>query len=789
MKSIILYGFYFCGLFVLLGNVNAEKHWIKGRVLDKTQHGIEAAYIEIRTSNDSIVQNYSLSDSLGFFAFDVGNNQEYIVSISHVAYKPFSQKIYPREKTFSFVLEENISLIDTLVVTGYEKAMRMNEEGHLVFDPNVLGNTVTYDLSRLLQTLPHVQISPAGIMQNGRATALLINGHRRNLSGRSVEAFLKNIPADRVQEIVINPVSSASNLASENGSINIILKSGKDLWAAEVNGELDGSKGGVYGNGGAFVMYNKDNFYLDFSMGYYNSFGKVDTKEESSYANSSATSQFDYQTDSRRNDYLGSLNLEWTTPQGHKLFTSATGFYDEGTFHADNRMRFMPDKETEELTHGLATQENDDDLYTVEVEFKSNDTLRHQHAVSYGIIWGKAHNQGLNEETAMYEADESVFSHHTTNRHYGYQHQMNYNYQFLLDAKSTLKAGVRVDAGRLNPESRLTEKAQGMEDFLYADRYQLRENIYAGYLEYAYKYDNYAMTAGLRVEHTDYSARSKMDNTTYDYHRTDYFPFITLRGNFSSVADVTLSFASGINRPHFLDYVPNFRYTSRYAYSMGNPELVPSKFYSLTWGTLLLDFLYIGLTYQHTKDVLSEITTTDDTNSFLEVTTSMNVCNENRFIFQINCPYVLLNNKLSGYLGTWFGYAKYRDWEIDLGSFYNKRYKGFYLTNQTQYEVWKNLNIGYDLYFQPKLYLQQVIADPFFKLGFDVSYKIKGVSLGFSISNVFNAHNKGVEMSESVYTCYERNRYQPIYSFTLKYDIGNMGKRKYHEGIDSSRFK
>ena len=238
-----------------------------------------------------------------------------------------------------------------------------------------------------------------------------------------------------------------------------------------------------------------------------------------------------------------------------------------------------------------------------------------------------------------------------------------------------------------------------------------------------------------------------------------------------------------------MDYVPNFRYTSKYAYSIGNPELVPSKFYSLTWGTLLLDFLYIGLTYQHTKDVLSEITTTDDANSFLEVTTPMNVCNENRFIFQINCPYVFLNNKLSGYLGTWFGYAKYRDWEIDLGSYYNKKYRGFYLTNQTQYEVWENLNIGYDLYFQPKLYLQQVIADPFFKLGFDVSYKIKGISLGFTISNVFNAHNKGVEMSESVYTCYERNRYQPIYSFTLKYDIGNMGKRKYHKGIDSSRFK
>lgn len=54
-------------------------------------------------------------------------------------------------------------------------------------------------------------------------TALLINGHRRSLSGKSVEAFLKTIPTNKIKEIVINPTSSAGDLASENGSVNIIL--------------------------------------------------------------------------------------------------------------------------------------------------------------------------------------------------------------------------------------------------------------------------------------------------------------------------------------------------------------------------------------------------------------------------------------------------------------------------------------------------------------------------------------------------------------------------------------
>lgn len=58
---------------------------------------------------------------------------------------------------------------------------------------------------------------------------------------------------------------------------------------------------------------------MDLSLGYYNVYDRKTTREESVYANSSASSLFDYNTDSRENDYLGSLNLEWKTKQGHKF--------------------------------------------------------------------------------------------------------------------------------------------------------------------------------------------------------------------------------------------------------------------------------------------------------------------------------------------------------------------------------------------------------------------------------------------------------------------------------------
>lgn len=765
----------------------AESISLQGKIVDQKGNIIEAAYIEVVKDSVQVV-GYALSDTLGRFTMTLPSKQEYQVNIMHVAFKPFRKKIEPTEKEHLFIMEERAESIDEVVVTGYIKAMRMNSEGNIVFTPRTLGNSVTYNLPRLLQTLPCIQISSGGITQNGRSTALFVNGHRRNLSGKSIETFLRSIPTDKIKEIVITPISSAGDLASENGSINIILKKEENLLAAQIGSELNMRKGGVYSNENAFLMYNKDAFYMDLSLGYYNIYDRKDTKEESTYANSLATSLFDYKTNSREDDYFASLNLEWNTKQGHKLFGAVTGFYDNGVNHAENSMIFKVDKKLQEDTKGLAKLDYDDDLYTVEVEFASNDTLRHQHAVGYGIIWGKAHNTGFNHEVTTDGGNRAEMVHNAINRHYGYQHQMKYNYKFLVNSSLTLKAGTHVTLGNINPQSQFIEKDLTTEDFLYADRYNMHENVYGGFVEYAYKHKNTSVSVGLRLEYTDYSALSQIDNKKYVYNRMDYFPFFSINQKVSPMVDVSLRLASGIDRPHFLDYVPNYKYTSKYAYSIGNPELKPSRFYSATLGSMLFDFLYLEFTYLHTKDLISQISKNEE-NSFHEVTTSLNPSDENRFVFQMSCPYVFLNDKLSGYLGAWFGYAKYTNLKVDLGEYYNKEFKGFYLKNQTQYEIIANLNIGYDLYYQPKLYLQQAIADSFFKLGFDVSYKIRHIDIGLSISNILNTTNSGVDLVDQVYRRYKINKHQPIYSVTVKYNFGNSNKRKYHKGIDSSRFK
>ena len=357
-KLLFFYILLFCS-FPAFG----ETILLRGKIVDQKKNPVGSAYVEVQNDNSQII-GYILSDTLGFFTMALPPKPEYQVNITHVAFNPLSKKVVPSEKEHLFVMDERVENIDEVVVTSsYTKAMRMNSEGNIVFAPKTLGNLVTYNLPRLLQILPSIQITSSGITQNGRPTALLVNGHKRNLSGKSIEAFLRAIPTDKVKEIVITPISSAGDLASENGSINIILKKEENMLATQIGSELNIRKGGVYGNGNAFLMYNKNNFYMDLSLGYYNIYDRKDTKEESTYANSSATSLFDYKTNSREDDYFGSLNLEWETKQGHKLFGAVTGFYDNGTTHADNLMAFKPDEKRQEQTKGIASQDFDDDLY------------------------------------------------------------------------------------------------------------------------------------------------------------------------------------------------------------------------------------------------------------------------------------------------------------------------------------------------------------------------------------------------------------------------------------------
>lgn len=94
------------------------------------------------------------------------------------------------------------------------------------------------------------------------------------------------------------------------------------------------------------------------------------------------------------------------------------------------------------------------------------------------------------------------------------------------------------------------------EDFLYSDQYKMHENVYGGFVEYDYKNKNIFMSVGLRLEYTDFSTISRMNSQEYIYNRMDYFPFFSIKHKFSSVADISLRLASGIERPHFWTMFP-----------------------------------------------------------------------------------------------------------------------------------------------------------------------------------------------------------------------------------------
>ena len=209
---------------------------------------MESAYIEIDSAKDKSLLGYSLSDSSGRFTIRVQKATDYVIRISHISYQTCEKNCFYGDNLV-FILEEKVNEVSEVTVTAnMNKALEM-KNGALVFNPSVLGNVGTDNLSGLLKKLPSIQVSASGIAMNGRAVSVYINGRKRELPGKSLAALLNTIPADRIKEISIYPGATGMDSASETGRVNIELK--------RVNNEA------------IFFMYNRGKFSMDANLAYY----------------------------------------------------------------------------------------------------------------------------------------------------------------------------------------------------------------------------------------------------------------------------------------------------------------------------------------------------------------------------------------------------------------------------------------------------------------------------------------------------------------------------------------
>ncbi len=148
-----------------------------------------------------------------------------------------------------------------------------------------------------------------------------------------------------------------------------------------------------------------------------------------------------------------------------------------------------------------------------------------------------------------------------------------------------------------------------------ANIYDVREQVYAGYLMGTLKYDWGSLVGGLRVEHlrnrgiATATVGATTGLVTAESSQTMYFPSLHLNYNVDDTKKLRLSFNTGAARADYDQMRPNVVVSdTNQTISGGNPAVKPERAYGfdayMEWYVRPQGYLMVGAFYKHVSDVL-----------------------------------------------------------------------------------------------------------------------------------------------------------------------------------------
>lgn len=782
-KNIVFVILFFC---VSTLFSQESKLRVKGYI-HNSEGPIENAYIEFTRDSISVI---CISGADGHFISSQLIKGEYQITIRHISHTTIYRKSNIQE-TMDFVMKISDHLLDEITITGdIKKAIRM-KEGNAILNPSYLGNIKMSSAYQLISKIPGVNITSSGVNINGLSSGFKIDGRNTGLSSSAVIAYLKSIPADKIKEIIVSSSALAENSASNiGGTINIILKKeNENSQSLSINGNLETIGEELAGSSSGYYSVQKRKTYMSLFLEHENDYTKK-KKETHTIFPDTRQSKGNEHYKSRGNNYFGVLNLDHTFKNNNILHFNGSFYYEDYNRNNESMQDYYQVNNLFEKSKDQTKFDDKGDLFRIYLDYNTDNALKWKHEIGYGLVWGKSNgwtdNYNTSEKPKEIETSEIAIQ----NNHHGIQHQLHYNLIYSHNDLK-LKVGARADLGNLFPSSRYDSIISGKPVYnpLFSSEYNYKENIYAAYASLQYKYKKVSMYVGVRAEVTNMSVSSTFDKMDWNYNKTHIFPYAKINSTFDKL-NTSLSFSSGIDRPPYLYYTPNYRYSSKYSYSIGNPNLLPSKYYKVGLENLLFDFLKIDFSFVHKKDSYKSITYNGE-HDFEEITTYLNYANENKFILNIYLPYLFYNDKISGYLGFYGQHSTLVDFNKKL-NFYNKRVRGYTITNSTDFNIIKNFSIGYNFKFQGPMYFEQTKQNSFYRLDLYSSYTFRRFTFGVQAYDILNKdRRKGTWYYVNNTTDFDINTYTQRFAVSIRYNFikGKKIKERDDRGADTNRFR
>jgi outer membrane cobalamin receptor len=480
----------------------------------------------------------------------------------------------------------------------------------------------------VLRSVPELEVPPTGGVQlRGTTPQIHINGRPAPMQGESLDLFLQQFPADRIERIEVIPNPSARFEAEGSGGIvNIVLKKDVDLGLSGnlfVNGGTQGDAGG-----GGRLTYQRGRLTL-FGGG----FGRRSDRRTSNYdlrRNLVTDPVTLLETDgwNDREGLSGNLDLttEWKLTERSTLHGSAgmwrNGFdadgltaytqltadstptlrYDRGTVNENTRLSANFGGG---IRHRLGPEGRDDHELSVDVEHRTGDAENFSRVRRRTLgLDGSATD--LPVELTLDENEEGES-----------ETELSAFYVRPFGEGGRIEAGYRWDVEE-------TDEARVLDVFANEDEtvaristltgFGFREVLHSGYFTASRKLGAFSVQGGLRAEGAQTRLTVEGADSVYRNSFFSLFPSANVRWEAGGGRELRLSYSRRVRRPMVWVLNPIDRSNDPLYRNVGNPDIAPSYTHSLTldasW-TRTFGTVRFSPYYRRTVDEWAQIRTVD----------------------------------------------------------------------------------------------------------------------------------------------------------------------------------
>lgn len=766
-------------LFILLYSFGYSQMKVTGIVVDENNKPIENMNVIIKNSENVSIEG-DLTNIDGIFTLNttIKNVKLQIVQFNEIYYEKDLE--LNANIDLGKITIDNSKVLQEVVVTR-KKTNIKKELGKFVVD-----NISTSQFSKgkssyeVLNYVPILNSSEKGIsiFNKGEAT-IFINGKPVGENDIALN-MIKSIPASNIKkvEIITNP-DSKYEANNKNGIINIILKNNEN---EGIKGSISTSSNQSYFNsqyGSGFLSYSKKKLNITSGLNYDNT--KNFSRFNYLYNNIPANQQTQIKSNTidKNKNYSYFINSDFKINEKNNIGLQLGYRFNNKKSNA----------ETNNIFKNIDTDIIDStSLNNITKQFPNNNSFRANLNYTHQLD-----SLGSN----IYIDNTQIIRNNKFDNNFDFINSNSPNEKFkqVQDEKFKINAS-KIDITKIiNDDNKLffggnfiysdikNDFFHGnfdglgyVSDPLQTNNFTYTDKTLAGYINYEKIFnEKWEGKIGLRLENFEGKGSTITNNDITRIKNTYLFPSFSLLFLPNDNNQISADISSSISRPYYTQLNPFRRFNSSNAYTINNPNLLPTLSYEYVLSYSYKFKYFFNITYSHDKNLFNDFDIVLP-NNFIQTTTANYGSSNDLFLSFIYVKYFFKNNwNMSATFNYNYNNTKGIYDNFDL-SFSNTSYN-FFIKNQINLSKKKDFNIQfvYGYYSSNKSVIGNLNYLHSFSVELNKTYK----DFNFSLS-AYDLLRDNLRLTENkaTYSFDKHIDYFRNIKFSLRYNFGNKKVKK-----------